>query len=135
MTRAAIMFAAAAAGLLGGCAGAGKPASVRPAAAQSRSTVVRVPDVMAAGGLDGIIGASADALLRRFGSPRIDLNEGDARKLQFAGAACVLDIYIYPVAARAEPTATHVEARLRQGGAKADPGACIREVDRQRNAR
>ncbi len=128
------MVAAMAAVLLAGCAGGGgKPAAsariaARPASAP-RSAIVVVPEVMGAAGLSGVIGARADALTRRFGSPRIDLAEGDARKLQFAGPTCVLDIYLYPVSASAEPTATHVEARLRQGGAFADPGACIREVE------
>lgn len=88
-----------------------------------------VPAVMAPKGLAGVIGSPAAALTRRFGQPRIDLAEGDARKLQFTGTACVLDIYLYPVSATAEPTATHVEARIRQGGAQTDPGACIREVE------
>lgn len=90
-----------------------------------------VPEVMSSQGLGGIIGSPAGALTRRFGEPRIDLAEGDARKLQFSGASCVLDIFLYPLSAGAEPTATHVEARLRQGGAAADPGACIREVERR----
>lgn len=90
-----------------------------------------MPEVMSPQGLGGVIGARADTLTRRFGPPRIDLAEGDARKLQFAGPTCVLDIFLYPVAAAAELTATHVEARLRQGGAAADPGACIREVERR----
>jgi hypothetical protein len=86
---------------------------------------------MAPAGLAGVIGAPAAALTSRFGQPRIDLAEGDARKLQFAGPTCVLDIYLYPVAAAAEPTATHVAARLRQGGAPADPGDCLREVEQR----
>jgi hypothetical protein len=90
---------------------------------------VVVPQVMAPAGLEGVIGSPAAALTRRFGEPRIDLAEGDARKLQFAGATCVLDIYLYPVSAAAEPTATHVEARLRQGGGAVDAGGCIREVE------
>jgi hypothetical protein len=128
------MIAAMFAVLLAGCAGGGgTPASasrgaVRPAP-PPRSSIVVVPAVMGAAGLGGVIGARADALTRRFGSPRIDLAEGDARKLQFAGSSCVIDIYLYPLSASAEPTATHVEARLRQGGAPADPVACIREVE------
>lgn len=123
--------------MLGGCvsgAGTSRPsAPSRPAAAASapRSTIVVVPEVMAPAGLEGVIGAPAAALTTRFGAPRIDLAEGDARKLQFAGATCVVDIYLYPLAAATEPTATHVEARLRQGGAPADPGACIREIMRR----
>jgi hypothetical protein len=84
---------------------------------------------MAPAGLEGVIGSSAPALVRRFGPARIDLLEGDARKLQFAGSACVLDIYLYPVHAGAEPTATHVAARQRAGGAAVDQGACIREIE------
>ncbi len=114
--------------VLAGCAG-GAPAPARPAPA--RSTIVRLPDVMAPQGLEGVIGQDAGALTRRFGSPRLDVVEGDARKLQFAGRDCVLDIYLYPGAAGREPTAAHVEARLRQGGAAADRGACIREVERR----
>lgn len=125
---------AAATLLLGGCvggSGGGPSSSPRPAGASTapRSSIVLVPQVMPARGLEGVIGSPAAALTRRFGQPRIDLAEGDARKLQFAGRACVLDIYLYPLAASAEPTATHVEARLRQGGAPVDPGACIREVE------
>jgi hypothetical protein len=112
---------------LAGCAGGSASAPARPA--PSRSTIVRVPQVMAPQGLEGVIGQDVGALTRRFGTPRIDLAEGDARKLQFAGRNCVLDIYLYPAAAGREPTAAHVEARLRQGGAAADRGACIREVE------
>ncbi len=127
MKNAALAVAALAL-MLGGCASAPKPAA-RPAVAPPRSTIVVVPQVMAAKGLEGVIGSQAAALTRRFGQARIDLSEGDARKLQFAGPACVLDIYLYPPRAGADPTASHVEARLRQGGAAVDAGACIREVE------
>ena len=121
---------------LSGCGGGSAPvrsasARVPAAAPHSRSTIVVVPEVMSPKGLGGVIGSPAAALTRRFGAPRIDLAEGDAHKLQFAGASCVLDIYLYPVSAGTEPSATHVEARLRQGGAPADPGACIREVEQR----
>jgi len=123
-------------GVLAGCAGGGgKPAAsariaARPASAP-RSAIVVVPEVMGAAGLSGVIGARADALTRRFGSPRIDLAEGDARKLQFAGANCVIDIYLYPLRPGAEPVATHVEARQREGGAPVDRARCLREVERR----
>lgn len=127
-TDRALIVASLLALLLAGCTSAAKPA---PAPSAPRSTLVVVPQVMAAAGLEGVIGSPAAALIRRFGDPRIDLAEGDARKLQFAGTSCVLDIYLYPISAAADPTATHVAARLRQGGAAADPGACIREVERR----
>lgn len=138
--RGAVLTLALLAAVLGGCAGGSgsrKPASgarpsLRPsAAATPRSTIVLVPEVMAGAGLSGVIGSPAAALTRRFGTPRIDLAEGDARKLQFGGQTCVLDIYLYPMAAAAEPTATHVEARTRKGGAAVDPAACIREVEQR----
>jgi hypothetical protein len=111
---------------LSGCVGGARPVADRTA---PRSAIVVVPQVMAAQGLGGVIGSPAGALTRRFGAPRIDLAEGDARKLQFAGPSCVLDIFLYPLSAGAEPTATHVDARLRQGGAAVDQGACIRELE------
>lgn len=116
---------------LAACVGSGNSAPARAPApsAPTRSTIMVIPEIMAPQGLGGVIGSPPAALLRRFGTPRLDVAEGDARKLQFAGRACVLDIYLYPLAAAAEPTATHVEARLRQGGAPADPAACIREVE------
>lgn len=118
---------------LAGCVGGSGPAS---APVPVRTTgVVRVPQVMAPQGLGGVIGQDADLLVRRFGSPRIDLTEGDARKLQFSSATCVLDIYLYPMRPGAEPSAAHVAARQRQGGAAVDPGACIREVEASKQAR
>jgi hypothetical protein len=128
-----LAFLAVLAAALAACGGGGKlvpsPRSAARPAAAPRSSIVVVPQMMAPAGLGGVIGSPAEVLTRRFGKPRIDLAEGDARKLQFAGISCVLDIYLYPVVAAAEPTATHVEARLRQGGAPVDPGACIREVE------
>lgn len=124
----AVCLASALAGCAGGSGGAA-PSRTASMGGAPRGSIVVVPEVMAAAGLEGLIGTPAAALTRRLGAPRIDLAEGDARKLQFAGRACVLDIYLYPLSAGAEPTATHVEARLRQGGAPADPRACIREIE------
>lgn len=65
---------------------------------------------------DSIRGQTARTLIAQFGRPRIDLQEGPARKLQFAGAACVLDVYLYaPGTGRGEPVATHFDTRLRDG--------------------
>lgn len=62
-----------------------------------------------------LIGHSADALSRSMGRPRLDVTEGAGRKLQFVGASCVLDIYIYPPSAGAAAVATHVDARSPDG--------------------
>ena len=52
----------------------------------------------------------AAALVRYFGQPRLDVAEGDMRKLQFAGEACVLDVFLYPLRPGAEPVATGTAA-------------------------
>ena len=85
-------------------------------------------------GIDSVIGRNAGTLIQRFGPARIDLQEGDARKLQFVSETCVLDIYLYPESARAEPLASHIEARRRDGGAETDRAVCIADVERSANA-
>jgi hypothetical protein len=124
------MAIAALALALSGCVGGSKPSASAPAP-QRGSRIVVVPEMMAPQGLEGVIGQDAGTLTRRFGTPRLDVTEGDAHKLQFAGASCVLDIYLYPLRPGAAPVAAHVEARLRQGGAAVDRGACIREVEQR----
>jgi hypothetical protein len=80
--------------------------------------------------INGIIGARAADLTNRFGIARIDMVEGDARKLQYASDTCVLDIYLYPAGTSGEPIAAHVETRQREGGAEANRAGCIGEVER-----
>jgi len=94
--------------------------------------VFRNPQVMRGSGLNRIIGLQAAALTDRFGTARIDLTEGDARKLQFVSEACVLDIYLYPLASGAEPVATHVEARERKSGGAVDRRGCVKAVEEAR---
>ncbi len=83
------------------------------------------PTVMQLPGLDGVIGETAQQLARSFGQPRLDVREGDARKLQFAGSPCVLDVYLYPTRPGATPTATHLEARRASDGFEVDRVACV----------
>ena len=89
------------------------PAPTRPAA-----KVLSLP------GLEGVIGADADALIRQFGAPRLDIIEDDARKLQWAGAACVLDVYLYPPPHGGRATATYLDARSADGR-DLDRAACV----------
>ncbi|MCK0129692.1 hypothetical protein [Erythrobacter sp. F6033] len=89
----------------------------------------RRPAVDREAGLESIIGAPASRLLSRLGEARIDLTEGDSRKLQFTGESCVLDIYLYPLQAGTEPVATHIEARMRSGGRAIDKSQCLGEVE------
>lgn len=119
--------------LLAACGTSGvQTASSRPAASTPRSQV-RPPThrppptalVQVAPGLEGVIGASANQLARQFGTPRLEVWEGDARKLQFMGAACVLDVYLYAPTAGREPQATYVDARRASDGQDVDRASCI----------
>lgn len=120
------------------CAGGSGAAPTRTASTAARPPVAtpptneafRPPQVMRQRGLDEVIGARASTLTARFGAARIDLAEGDARKLQFSSDRCVLDIFLYPLEAGSEPVATHVDARLRSGGGEVDRAACIAEIER-----
>jgi hypothetical protein len=75
-------------------------------------------------GLEGVIGATSQQLAQQFGSPRLDVIEGDAHKLQFTGTPCVLDVYLYPANPGAEPQASYVDAR-RTDGRDVDRAACV----------
>ncbi len=81
-------------------------------------------------GLEGVIGQNTRGLQQQFGAPRLDVREGDARKLQFTGGACVLDIYLYPLSPGAEPTATYVDARRASDGLDVDRAACVNALKR-----
>lgn len=132
------LFAACATlALLSACAGGTAVPLPSPGAspAPRPAEPFRAPRPQPGGDLAGVMGADTRALYARFGEPRIDLVEGDARKLQFSGDACVLDIYLYPLTRGGAPVATHVEARLRQGGAETSREACIAEIERVRDRR
>lgn len=104
---------------------------VAPSAAARRTTTPDTPRVMRGAGLEGVIGAGAAELQRQFGDPQLDVREGDARKLQFAGEACVLDVFLYPNRSGATPTTTHIEARRASDGRNVDRAACIRALRRR----
>ena len=95
--------------LLAGCSGAAIPRATPPRATAPPPTIVKPVQN------NNLIGNSADAIGQMFGKPRLDVAEGAGRKLQFAGAACTLDIYFYAARAGAAPVATHVDARTPDG--------------------
>jgi hypothetical protein len=66
-------------------------------------------------GLETVIGRTAAYLQAQLGTADLDIREGAARKLQFAGPACVLDAYLYPPQAKGEPIVTWIDARLPDG--------------------
>ncbi|MBA2466057.1 MAG: hypothetical protein H0V46_00425 [Sphingomonas sp.] len=73
----------------------------------------------------GLIGLTAAELVQRFGSPALQIREGQSLKLQFRGRGCVLDAYLYlPGSGQGVQRVTHVDARL-PSGADIDQRACI----------
>lgn len=118
--------------LLAACGGGGiastpnppKRTSAVPSVRQPSRTAPRDPQFQSIPGLEGVIGATQKQLVRLFGEPRLDVWEGDARKLQFTGTPCVLDIYLYPTSRSREPLATYVDARRASDGQDVDRVAC-----------
>jgi hypothetical protein len=131
--------------LLAACGGTGGDTQVRSASAAAASprkpylASVRKPAsqpqasarVLALPGLEGVIGATGADLVRRFGPPRLDVQEGDARKLQFSGTPCVLDVYLYPSSRGADPQATYVDARRPSDGQDVDRAQCVAALGRK----
>lgn len=89
------------------------------------------PQIQNLPGLEGVIGATPAQLSRQFGHPRLDVWEGDARKLQFTGSPCILDVYLYPSAPGREPQATYVDARRSTDGQDVDRAACVSALRRR----
>lgn len=98
--------------LLGGCAGSAIPRAAPPPRAGPPPASITPPRPTQN---NSLIGQSANAALGLFGKPRLDIAEGMGRKLQFAGSACILDIYYYAPKQGADPLATHVDARTPDG--------------------
>jgi hypothetical protein len=85
-------------------------------------------------GLESVMGRGARALTALFGAPDLDVREGSARKLQFLGPACVLDIYLYPPRGGGDAVATHIDARL-PDGRDFDRSSCVAALSRRQDAR
>ncbi len=106
------------------------PAPIRKPTAGKAPAVpppVRAPQI----GVDRVIGKDARALLAMFGPALQDVRENGARKMQFGGAGCILDTYLYPPASGREPVVTYVDARL-PDGRDTDRAACIVTLSRGR---
>ncbi|MCJ2179940.1 hypothetical protein [Novosphingobium album (ex Hu et al. 2023)] len=112
----------------GGVASTPRPprhGSAVPPVRQPSRTALRDPEFQSIPGLEDVIGATQKQLVRQFGAPRLDVWEGDARKLQFTGTPCVLDIYLYPTSRSHEPLAAYVDARRASDGRDVDRAACV----------
>lgn len=108
---------------LGGCATTPVPRGSPPPVGGGTTPIVRPVQN------NSLIGQSADAVGRLFGKPRLDVTEGAARKLQFEGRACIVDIYFYAPRQGADPVATHVDART-PDGRNAEVNSCITALRR-----
>lgn len=123
------------AAMIGAALAAGCVAPVRETAAPPvRPPVAPPPPVYSINGLETVMGQNARALVALFGNPDLDVREGTARKLQFLGPVCVLDAYLYPPRAGAEPVVTHVDARL-PDGRDIDRSSCVAALSRREQAR
>jgi hypothetical protein len=109
--------------LLGGCAAATTRTAVSPPPA-------RIPSSYTALGLERVNGQTAAALVGLFGQPDADVREGTARKLQFQSGICVLDAYLYPPGANAEPRVTYLDAR-EPDGSPIDRASCVAALTRR----
>jgi hypothetical protein len=117
----------AAALLVAGCASTGTEA---PPVAPTPRVVQRPAVAHPSTGLETVVGRTAAVLEARFGRPALDVREGPARKLQFAGPACVLDAYLYPPKGGGEPIVTHLDAR-RPDGTDFDRASCVAALGRR----
>lgn len=80
-------------------------------------------------GLGAVLGKTAGQLVGLFGQPNAEVREGPGRKLQFAGAICVLDAYLYP-RGQAQPVVTYVDAR-ETDGSPIDKASCVAALQRR----
>jgi hypothetical protein len=109
--------------VLAGCQQSGPPRSAGSSAAPA----------MHGAGLGRVLGRSAAQLIQLFGPADLDAHEGNARRLQFAGAACVLDVYLYPPDKGGKPEASYVDARTPHGE-DIDRASCIAALSRRAQA-
>jgi hypothetical protein len=70
-----------------------------------------------------IMGLTAEELVRRFGTPALQIREGSSLKLQFRSNQCVLDTYLYPTG-NAPYRVTYVDTRTQSLGA-IDQAICV----------
>lgn len=105
---------------------AGLAACAAPQAttAPVRSTMPARSTTLSGKGLEAVLGKTPRDLERMFGTPRLDVREFDARKLQFVGSACVLDAFLYPEGAGGAQVVTYIDAR-RSDGQSVDRAACV----------
>lgn len=108
--------------LLAGCATVTPPPAGAPAEEK--------PANLHEAGLERVLGKTLQELAALFGPADLDQHEGIARRLQFVGPACVLDTYLYPAKAGAEPVVSYIDARL-PNGEDIDRASCVAALSRR----
>ena len=72
-----------------------------------------------------VMGLTAEELVQRFGTPALQIREGNSWKLQFRSGRCVLDAYLYPgTGGQAPYRVTYVDTRT-PSLARIDQTDCI----------
>jgi hypothetical protein len=74
-----------------------------------------------------LIGLTATDLVGHFGSPALQVREGNSLKLQFRGRRCVLDAYLYP-SPNGGLRVTYIDTRATSGVDTAEDG-CIAALE------
>lgn len=123
MIRRGFLIPLAPLALLAGCATPNAP-SANPAPAPQK------PATLHEAGLERVIGRTGAQLTALFGDADLDSHEGEARRMQFVGPACVLDAYLMPAKTGAEAVVTYVDARL-PSGEDMDRASCIAALSRR----
>jgi hypothetical protein len=72
---------------------------------------------------NSLTGLTAQDLVGRFGSPQLQIREGNSVKLQFRSEDCVLDAYLYPSGNTGTLKVIHVDTRG-PSGADIPQAAC-----------
>jgi hypothetical protein len=84
--------------------------------------------VIPALGQTGLIGAGESELIGRFGAAQFQVREGPGLKLQWGGAACVLDVYLYRPADGSAPERVVLADARRLDGSTIDAGVCAGQL-------
>jgi predicted small lipoprotein YifL len=98
---------------------------------KQRPQTIAAPPIKLATGIDRVMGKDARSLVQLFGPAAQDVREASSRKLQFSGASCILDAYLYPPAKGKEPVVTFLAARV-PDGRDADKASCVSALSQRR---
>jgi len=87
------------------------------------------PVVTQPGERGDLIGLTGDEVAGRLGQPALQIRDGDSLKLQFRGARCVLDTYLYRgQSGEGALRVTHVDTRDKDGR-NVDQRTCLAELE------